>query len=44
MRASVEDADITRALVELQNLETTYEISLASSAKIIQPTLMNFLS
>jgi len=44
MRSSVEDADITRALVEMQNLETTYEISLASSAKIIQPTLMNFLS
>jgi flagellar hook-associated protein 3 FlgL len=44
MRSNVEDADITRALVELQNLETSYEISLASSAKIIQPTLMNFLS
>jgi len=43
MRSSVEDVDITKALVELQNLETTYEISLASSAKIIQPTLMNFL-
>jgi flagellar hook-associated protein 3 FlgL len=44
MRSSVEDVDITKALVELQNLETSYEISLASSAKIIQPTLMNFLS
>ena len=44
MRSNVEDVDVTQALVELQNLETTYEISLASSAKIIQPTLMNFLS
>jgi flagellar hook-associated protein 3 FlgL len=44
MRANAEDADVTKALVELQNLETSYEISLATSAKIIQPTLMNFLS
>jgi flagellar hook-associated protein 3 FlgL len=38
-----EDADITRAAVELKNLQTTYESSMAAAAKIIQRGLVDFL-
>ncbi len=38
-----EEADITRAAVELNNLQTAYETSMAAGAKIIQRGLADFL-
>ena len=43
MRSAVEDADITQAIVELQSLETAYETTLATAARILQPSLLQFL-
>jgi flagellar hook-associated protein 3 FlgL len=40
----VEDTDIVEAAINLQVQQTTYEATLATAAKIIQPSLMNFLS
>lgn len=44
MLSNTEDADMTKAIVDLQALQTTYEISLSTAAKVIQPSLVNFLS
>jgi flagellar hook-associated protein 3 FlgL len=44
MLSLTEDVDIAKSIVELQNLETAYESYLAAAARIIQPSLMNFLS
>jgi len=41
--ADTEQSDITQAALELKNLETAYEITLATAARIIQPSLMDFL-
>ena len=41
--ANLEQADITKAVVELQNLELAYETTLATAARIIQPSLLDFL-
>ena len=41
--ASLEQADITKAVVELQNLELAYETTIATAARIIQPSLLDFL-
>ena len=41
--ASLEQADVTRAVVELQTLELAYETTIATAARIIQPSLLNFL-
>jgi len=38
-----EDADITRVAVELNNLKTAYETTMAAAAKIIQRGLVDFL-
>jgi flagellar hook-associated protein 3 FlgL len=38
-----EDADITRVAVELNNLKTAYETSMAAAARIIQRGLVDFL-
>lgn len=38
-----ENADITRAIVELQSLELAYQSTLATAARIIQPGLISFL-
>jgi flagellar hook-associated protein 3 FlgL len=38
-----EDADITKVAVELNNLQTAYETSMAAAAKIIQRGLVDFL-
>jgi flagellar hook-associated protein 3 FlgL len=38
-----EEADITRAVVELQRIELAYQTTLAATARIIQPGLINFL-
>ncbi len=42
--SQVEDTDIVEAAINLQLQETAYETTLATAARIIQPTLMNFLS
>ena len=44
MLSSTEDADMAAAIVELQAQETAYEKALAVAARIIQPSLINFLS
>jgi flagellar hook-associated protein 3 FlgL len=41
--AATEQADIPKAIVEMKNLETAYETTLATAARIIQPSLMDFL-
>ena len=38
-----EDADIAEAIIELKNLETAYQSTMAAAARIIQPSLVNFL-
>jgi len=38
-----EEADITQAVVELQQIELAYQTTLATAARIIQPGLVNFL-
>lgn len=38
-----EDADLTEAIMDLKNQETTYQASLNTAARIVQPTLMDFL-
>lgn len=43
MRSGVEDADITQAALDLQVQQTAYEVLLATSAQVIQPTLVDFL-
>jgi flagellar hook-associated protein 3 FlgL len=41
--ATLEQANIPKAVVELQNLELAYETTLATAARIIQPSLLDFL-
>ena len=38
-----EDADMTKVIMDLQNEENVYKASLAGGARIIMPTLMDFL-
>ncbi len=38
-----EEADITKAVVELQSIELAYQSTLATAAKVIQPGLIQFL-
>lgn len=41
--ARQEEADITQAVVELQQIELAYQTTLATAARVIQPGLVNFL-
>ncbi len=41
--ASVEDADMSKLITDLSTFETNYQASLMATAKIIQPSLLNFL-
>ena len=41
--AEVEDADMTEVLTRLATYETNYQAALNASARIIQPTLLDFL-
>jgi flagellin-like hook-associated protein FlgL len=41
--SQVEDADMLKVISELATAETMYNAALASAAKVIQPTLMDFL-
>jgi flagellar hook-associated protein 3 FlgL len=43
MLAETEDADITKAIADLATLESAYQASLAAAAKIVQPSLLQFL-
>lgn len=38
-----EDVDAAQLIIELKNLETAYESTLAAASRIIQPSLVNFL-
>lgn len=42
-RSSVEDLDLAKVILDLQTQQTTYQTSLAVTAKVLQPTLMDFL-
>jgi flagellar hook-associated protein 3 FlgL len=42
-RSSLEDVDLVDAIIELQSREQTLQASLGVTARIIQPTLLNFL-
>lgn len=41
--SQAEDLDVPRAIVELKMQENVYRLALASGARIIQPTLLDFL-
>lgn len=43
-RSSLEDIDLVESIIELQSREQTLQASLGVTARIIQPTLLNFLS
>ena len=43
MLEDTEKADITQAILELQQMETTYQTTLATAARILQPSLISFL-
>jgi flagellar hook-associated protein 3 FlgL len=42
-RSSVQDVDLASVILDLQSQQTTYQASLALTAKVLQPTLMDFL-
>jgi len=42
-RSSVEDLDVAKVILDLQTQQTTYQTSLGVTAKVLQPTLMDFL-
>ena len=39
----IENADITKAAVQLQSLELAYQSTIATAARMIQPGILNFL-
>jgi flagellar hook-associated protein 3 FlgL len=41
--SKTEDADLAKTITDLTSQEAVYEASLAASARIIQPTLIDFL-
>ena len=43
LRGREEDLDVVQAAIELKALQTSYEVSLATAARIIQPSLVDFL-
>jgi len=43
MLSGIEDADYAETIMKLKSEESVYQASLAASAKIIQPSLMDFL-
>lgn len=42
-RSNVEDVDLAEAIMELQTQEVAYEAALGSLARVMQPSLMDFL-
>lgn len=43
MKSSIYDVDIAQAMVSYSETTTTYQAALATSAKMLQPTLMDYL-
>jgi len=43
MLYNIEDADLMRAMTDLQGMEVAYQAALSATATIIQPTLMQFM-
>ncbi|MFJ3383056.1 MULTISPECIES: flagellar hook-associated protein FlgL [unclassified Curtobacterium] len=43
-RSSIEDKDLAKAVLDLQVQQTNYQAALAVTAKVLQPTLMDYLS
>jgi flagellar hook-associated protein 3 FlgL len=41
--SEVEDVDITRSLIDLSLQQTAYQAALAAGAKVVQPSLVDFL-
>ena len=41
--AEVEDIDLPKTIVELQMQEVAYEAALGATARVIQPSLLDFL-
>ena len=39
----IENADVTKAAVQLQSIELAYQSTIATAARMIQPGLLNFL-
>ena len=42
--SKTEDADMAKTLITYSQTQTAYQAALQAGAKIIQPTLMDFLS
>jgi len=43
MQTDTEDADMIKTVTDLASQEAAYQASLAASARIIQPSLIDFL-
>lgn len=43
-RVAVEDIDLSRIILDLKSQEVSYQAALAVTARVLQPTLMDFLS
>lgn len=43
LKSNITDANMSEAVIELQAQQTAYEVSLASSARIVQTSLLDFL-
>ena len=41
--SDIEDVDLPKAIMELQIQQTSYQAALAATAKVIQPSLIDFL-
>jgi flagellar hook-associated protein 3 FlgL len=41
--SKTEDADLAKTITDLTNQEAVYKASLAASAKVVQPSLIDFL-
>src|SRR5690606_37519050 len=41
--SSIENVDLPRAIVDLQMQETAYQAALAATARVMQPSLLDFL-
>jgi len=41
--SDIEDVDLPKTIMELQVQQTSYQAALAASAKVIQPSLIDFL-
>ena len=41
--SDIEDIDLPKVIMEMQLQQTSYQAALAASAKVIQPSLIDFL-